>query len=121
MSKKKSQPCPNEIAKPNPNRYGINSDDGNVIHYANVIYNRNSKTGSYREVNEHCLILAENLIKNINWKNYQDLEDQKYYKPIAATVPIICAFLIFSSFEFYRLTFFHADLDLPSLYYSIMY
>jgi hypothetical protein len=61
------------------------------------------------------------VIKKINWKSYQDLEDRKYYKPIAATVTIICAFLIFSVFEFYRLTFFHANLDLPILYYSIMY
>jgi hypothetical protein len=67
------------------------------------------------------LISADNVIRNINWKNYQDLEDRKYYKPIAATVTIICAFLIFSVFEFYRLTFFHANMDLPSLYYSIMY
>ena len=66
-------------------------------------------------------MLANNVIKNINWKNYQDAEDKKYYKPITSVVTIICAFLIFSVFEFYRRTFFHANLDLPSLYYTIMY
>jgi hypothetical protein len=121
MSKKKNQPSPVEIAKSSPNQYGINNDDGKLSQSANVIPNGNSKTGIYKQVNEHCLILADNVIKNINWKNYQDLEDRKFYKPIAAIVTIICAFLIFSVFEFYRLTFFHANLDLPSLYYSIMY
>ncbi|HYO06696.1 MAG TPA: hypothetical protein VER14_06915 [Phototrophicaceae bacterium] len=121
MSRKINQPSANETAKSSPNQYGINNDDGKLGQSTNVIPNGNSKTGSYRDVNEHCLISADNVIKNINWKNYQDLEDRKYYKPIAATVTIICAFLIFSVFEFYRLTFFHANLDLPSLYYSIMY
>ncbi len=121
MSKKKNRPTPVEITKSSPNQNGVNNDDEIPNQSSNVIDNGSGKTGNNKQVNEHCLILAENVIKNVNWKNYQDLEDRKYYKPIAATVTIICGFLIFSVFEFYRLTFFHASLDFPSLYYSIMY
>jgi hypothetical protein len=121
MSRGKNQPIPFEIAKPSPTQYGIDKDNGMPNQPANVTHNGNGKTSSNRQVNEHCLVLADNAIRNINWKNYQDLEDRKYYKPVAATVTIVCAFLIFSVFEFYRLTFFHSNLGLPSLYYSIMY
>ncbi len=121
MSKGKNQPISVEISKSSPTQYGINNDNGIPNQSANVTHNENGKTSSNKQVNEHCLILADSAIKNINWKNYQDLEDRKYYKPIAATVTIVWAFLIFSVFEFYRLTFFHSNLGLPSLYYSIMY
>ena len=121
MSKKKNQPSPVELTKSTPNKYDINNDERILSQSANVINNGNSKTGNDKQVNEHCLVLADNAIKNINWKNYQDLEDRKYYKPITVTITIICAFLIFSVFEFYKLTFFNANLDLPILYYSIMY
>jgi hypothetical protein len=111
---KKNKPGPDETTISNTKQYG-NRNDGRMFNQSDIfINNANSKTGNNRQVNEKCLVLANNVIKNINWKNYQDAEDKKYYKPIAAAVTIICAFLIFSVFEFYRLTFFHANLDLPS-------
>jgi hypothetical protein len=67
------------------------------------------------------LILANDAIKNLNWKNYQDMEDKRYFKPIALTVAIVCAFLISSVFEFFRLTFFPVNLDVPGLYYRVLY
>ena len=109
------------MAKSNPNQQVNNNDDRVFNQSSHVMKSENSKIGNNIQVNEHCLILANNVIIKINWKNYQDVEDRKYYKPIAATVTIICAFLLFSVFEFYRLTFFHGNLDIPSLYYSIMY
>jgi hypothetical protein len=122
MSKKKNYPSLDEMAKSTPpSRYGNNYEDRILNPSGNIIKEGNSKTWDNKQVNQHCLILANNVIKNLNWKNYQDVEDRKYYKPIAATATVICAFLIFSVFEFYRLTFFHGNLDIPGLYYSITY
>jgi hypothetical protein len=86
-----------------------------------IINNANNHAIDVRDLNEQCLTLANNAITNINWKNYQDAEDKKYYKHIAILVTIICAFLVSSAFESYRLTFFQSALDLPSLYYRITY
>jgi hypothetical protein len=85
------------------------------------IKDTNDDSVDVRNLNEQCLTLANSAITNINWKNYQDVEDKKYYKPIAILVTIICAFLVSSSFESYRLTFFQSALDLPSLYYRLIY
>jgi hypothetical protein len=44
---------------------------------------------------------------------------QRY--PCHNPTQLLPVFLIFSVLEFYRLTFFHANLELSSLYYSIKY
>ena len=83
--------------------------------------NKKNDAINAKKINEICLKLANDAITNINWKNYQDIEDKKYYKPITIAVIVICAFLISSVFEIYRLTFFHYTMDLPSLYYRTTY
>jgi len=74
-----------------------------------------------KEINEQCLILANNAIKNINWKDYQDTRDKKYYKPIEISITITCALLMSLAFEFYRLAFFHFTVDIPLFSYMITY
>ena len=83
--------------------------------------NKKEDTTDIKKINEICLKLANNAIANINWKNYQDLEDKKYYKPISIAVIVICAFLMSAVFEIYRLTFFHYTMDIPSFYYRTTY
>jgi hypothetical protein len=73
------------------------------------------------DINRECLFLANNIITNLNWKNYQDLEDKKYYTPIAIIVTILTAFSISTAFEFYRVTLFHSNLDIPLFDYRLMY
>jgi hypothetical protein len=87
----------------------------------NNLINKNYNGFDIRETNEQCLELANIAITNINWKNYQDIEDKKYYKPVAIAVTILCAFLISSVFEIYRITFFHYTLDVPGFYYRLTY
>ncbi|MGN6821402.1 MAG: hypothetical protein ACTHJ7_01280 [Candidatus Nitrosocosmicus sp.] len=83
--------------------------------------NKNYSAFNIKATNEQCLELANNAITNINWKNYQDVEDKKYYKPIAIATTVACAFLVSSIFEIYRITFFHYTLDVPSFYYRLTY
>ena len=84
-----------------------NKTDKKIIRKTvDFVKDTNDDSIDVRDLNEQCLTLANNAITNINWKNYQDVEDKKYYKPIAILVTIICAFLVSSAFESYRLTFF---------------
>ena len=77
-----------------------NKTDNRIIRKSvDFIENTNNDAIDVRDLNEQCLTLANNAITNINWKNYQDVEDKKYYKPIAISVTIICAFLVSSAFE----------------------
>ncbi len=73
------------------------------------------------DINRECLFLANNIITNLNWKNYQDLEDKKYYTPIAIIVTIFSALSISAAFEFYRITLFYSNLDTPLFDYQLIY
>jgi hypothetical protein len=97
------------------------TDNKTIKKSVDFINNVKNDAVDVKDLNEQCLTLANNAITNIDWKNYQDVEDKKYYKPIAISVTIIFAFLVSSAFESYRLTFFPSALDLPSLYYRITY
>ncbi len=66
MSRKKNPPNKSEITKSNPNQHGNNNDDRIFNQSHNVIYNENTKTGNNKQINEHCLILANNVIKNLD-------------------------------------------------------
>ncbi len=74
-----------------------------------------------KEINKECLILANNAISNINWKDYQDTADKKYYKPLGIVITIACAILVSISFESYRLIFFHFTIGIPIFSYRITF
>ena len=62
---KKDQIGPDETTKSNPKQYG-NRNDGKMFNPSdNFKNNANSKTGNNRQVNDHWLIMVNNVIKNI--------------------------------------------------------
>src|SRR5919199_5667841 len=65
--------------------------------------------------------LATNTIEKINWTNYQDIEDRKYYYPITIMITIPCALIVFFAFEAYKVPFVLFLLGLPNQYHVLVY
>ncbi len=121
LMSRKNQSSTIKITKSSIDQENNNQEYKTFEKAENERYNKKDDVIDVKKINEMCLNLANNAVTNINWKNYQDLEDKKYFKPISIAVIIICAFLMSSVFEIYRITLFHYTMDLPSIYYRITY
>lgn len=69
------------------------------------------------QMNSICLDKANNVIERIDWKDYQEIEDKKYYTPIALAMTIAAAILVSFVFEFYRVAAFQMLSSVPSPLY----
>lgn len=88
----------------------------------NINNNSNSNNNLYNisEINTSCLDLANHILKKIDWKNYQDIEDKRYYTPVVILLAIVSAFVLSFTFEFYRTTVSQLVPTLPYIYYLIL-
>jgi hypothetical protein len=71
--------------------------------------------------NSECLVLVTNTIEKINWTDYQDIEDRKYYYPITIIMTVPCALIVFFAFEAYKVPFVLFLLGLPNQYHVAVY
>lgn len=70
-----------------------------------------------KEMNSVCLDKANKVVEKIDWKNYQEVEDKKYYTPVALVMTIAAAILVSFIFEFYRVAAFQMLSTIPSPFY----
>ncbi|MDQ2685349.1 MAG: hypothetical protein M3Y25_05850 [Thermoproteota archaeon] len=73
-----------------------------------------------QQMNRVCLDKANKVIEKIDWKRYQEINDKKYYTPIALAMTIAAAILISFIFEFYRVAAFQMLSIIPSPLYLIL-
>lgn len=73
-----------------------------------------------KQMNRVCLDKANKVIEKIDWKRYQEINDKKYYTPIALAMTIAAAILISFIFEFYRVAAFQMLSIIPSPLYLIL-
>lgn len=93
----------------------IKTENSNI----NKLYNITERF-NIKEINTTCLDLANYAIKEIDWKNYQDIEDKRYYTPVVILMAIASAFVLSFTFEFYRTTISQLVPTLPYVYYIIL-
>ena len=87
----------------------------------NDLSDKNIDHEQLKRYNNECLTLASNTIEKINWTNYQDIEDRKYYYPITIMITIPCALIVFFAFEAYKVPFVLFLLGLPNQYHVAVY
>lgn len=73
-----------------------------------------------KTMNITCLQLAKDILKEIDWKSYQDIQDKKYYTPISLAMSVAAAFLVSLTFEFYRVAVFQMVSAFPSPFYLFL-
>ena len=59
----------------------------------NDLSDKNIDHEELKKYNSECLVLATNTIEKINWTDYQDIEDRKYYYPITIMITVPCALI----------------------------
>ena len=97
----------------NNNNYNDNGNKNDKLNNNNRNNNNSNSNNNYnnqlyiKRLNDQCLLLANNTIKNISWSHYQDIGDRIYYLPLIISITIISGLLISYTFEYYRLLFFH--------------
>ncbi|MDR4512986.1 MAG: hypothetical protein MRJ93_14925 [Nitrososphaeraceae archaeon] len=82
----------------NNDNYNDNGNKNDKLNNNNQLY--------IKRLNDQCLFLANNAIKNISWSHYQDIGDRIYYLPLIISITIISGLVISYTFEYYRLLFF---------------
>ena len=87
----------------------------------NELSNKNIEHEELKRHNNECLVLATNTIEKINWTDYQDIEDRKYYFPITIMITVPCALVVFFAFEAYKVPFILFLLGLPNQYHVAAY
>jgi hypothetical protein len=87
----------------------------------NELSNKNIEHEELDRHNNECLTLATNTIEKINWTDYQDIEDRKYYYPITTMITVPCALVVFFAFEAYKVPFVLFLLGLPVQYHVAVY
>jgi hypothetical protein len=87
----------------------------------NDLSDKNIDHEALKRYNNECLTLASNTIEKINWTDYQDIEDRKYYYPITIMITIPCALIVFFAFEAYKVPFVLFLLGLPNQYHVAVY
>jgi hypothetical protein len=87
----------------------------------NELSNKNIEHEELKRHNNECLALATNTIEKINWTDYQDIEDRKYYFPITIMITVPCALVVFFAFEAYKVPFILFLLGLPNQYHVAAY
>ena len=81
----------------------------------NELSNKNIEQKELKRHNNECLTLATTTIEKINWTEYQDIEDRKYYYPITIMITLPCAL------EAYKVPFVLMLLGLPNQYHVAAY
>jgi hypothetical protein len=79
----------------------------------NDLSTKNIDHEELKRYNNECLILATDTIERINWTDYQDVEDRKYYYPLTIMMTVPCALIVFFAFEAYKVPFVLFLLGLP--------
>ena len=87
----------------------------------NDLSDKNIDHEQLKRYNNECLTLATNTIEKINWTDYQDVEDRKYYYPLTIIMTIPCALIVFVAFEAYKVPFVLFLLGLPNQYHVVVY
>jgi hypothetical protein len=87
----------------------------------NDLSDKNIDHEELKKHNSECLTLATNTIEKINWTDYQDIEDRKYYYPITIMITVPCALIVFFAFEAYRVPFVLFLLGLPNQYHVVVF
>jgi hypothetical protein len=87
----------------------------------NDLSDKNIDHEELKKHNSECLTLATNTIEKINWTDYQDVEDRKYYYPITIMITVPCALIVFFAFEAYKVPFVLFLLGLPNQYHVAVY
>lgn len=87
----------------------------------NDLSTRNIDHEELKRYNNECLILATDTIEKINWTDYQDVEDRKYYYPLTIMMTVPCALIVFFAFEAYKVPFVLFLLGLPNQYHVAVY
>jgi hypothetical protein len=87
----------------------------------NDLSDKNIDHEELKRYNNECLAEATNTIEKINWTDYQDLEDRKYYYPLTIMITAPCALIVFFAFEAYKVPFVLFLLGLPSQYHVVVY
>ena len=87
----------------------------------NDLSDKNIDHEELKKHNSECLTLATNTIEKINWTDYQDIEDRKYYYPITIMITVPCALIVFFAFEAYRVPFVLFLLGLPNQYHVAVF
>lgn len=87
----------------------------------NDLSTKNIDHEELKRYNNECLILATDTIERINWTDYQDVEDRKYYYPLTIMMTVPCALIVFFAFEAYKVPFVLFLLGLPNQYHVAVY
>ena len=85
----------------------------------NDLSTKNIDHEELKRYNNECL--ATDTIEKINWTDYQDVEDRKYYYPLTIMMTVPCALIIFFAFEAYKVPFVFFLLGLPNQYHVAVY
>jgi hypothetical protein len=87
----------------------------------NDLSNKNITYDELKRYNNECLVLATNTIEKVNWTNYQDIEDRKYYFLSTIMITVPCALIVFFAFEAYKVPFVLFLLGLPNQYHVLVF